>query len=551
MATTISGKLINGIGEPIKNCKITLKSISTSTTVIAHTTASQTPSAAGDYSLSVEPGKYKVTLCVDGFPPEYVGDIQVYKDSPNGTLNYFLGLPQDDDLRPDAIKHFEAMVDKVASQVAEVEKSKLAAEGSARSAAASADRASQITGLSTVTDAISMASVPLPDVWIPLNDGLQMLAGYGEEVKVGAVTVAKMVKHSRSTTAYYVDKGNNLKIANINEARFEKNGLLNEGQSTNLIVKSEDWLFFSHTPGGATEKKAEIITPLGTTGLVKSCISNLNSMNVSLIGDMPYLPSGASSFSFFFKIINANSGFFVYTNPSTANKIKINADGSLSNETPLLFKANIFKMKNGWFRLCGVFPPDSNRLSINLGMQGDEIAFWGIQVEPSSEATSYIATNGTQVTRGQDIPTIPYDKNACDDMSVAVEITAGAYIPPYSNWVIDFASNSNNERYAIVYNNSGQVFAYGFGLGAAVVDGFNLNQRSVVVAVWRASDKQISIYLNGKRGKVANGTQPPVIASHGLIRLMRTYDDVASNGNVRNLRIWHKALTEEQARAIR
>ncbi|WP_035607641.1 prophage tail fiber N-terminal domain-containing protein, partial [Edwardsiella tarda] len=134
MATTISGKLINGIGEPIKNCKITLKSISTSTTVIAHTTALQAPSAAGDYSMSVEPGKYRVTLSVDGFPPEYVGDIQVYKDSPSGTLNYFLGLPQDNDLRPDAIKHFEAMAAKVSAQSAEVEKNKAAAAESARAA---------------------------------------------------------------------------------------------------------------------------------------------------------------------------------------------------------------------------------------------------------------------------------------------------------------------------------------------------------------------------------------------------------------------------------
>ncbi|MGY0155280.1 prophage tail fiber N-terminal domain-containing protein [Edwardsiella tarda] len=539
MATTISGKLINGIGEPIKNCKITLKSISTSTTVIAHTTASQTPSAAGDYSMSVEPGKYKVTLGVDGFPPEYVGDIQVYKDSLDGTLNYFLGLPQDDDLRPDAIKHFEAMVDKVASQVAEVEKSKLAAEASARSAAASADRASQITGLSTVADAISMASVPLPDVWIPLNDGLQMLAGYGEEVKVGEIVVARMLKYDRAGVAYYTDKGGNLRRADANAPRFEKNGPLLEGQATNLISNS-----------------STITTKHQYTDTGKTVSSPMNDgSNVTIYAAENEGLTGSLRFG---SAIRAMSGL-TETRTSSCWVLSPDEDAEVNIECEDI-TALTFQVKAGiWTRVSctrsQVVAPGGYinffDVLIKYPRVGQKIAVWGGQLESSTAMTSYIHTTGTQLTRPQDSAAIPYYKNACEDMSVAVEITAGAYIPPYPNWIVDFASNSNNERYAICYDNSGKVFAYGFGLAAAVVDGFRLNQRSVVVAVWRASDKQVSIYLNGKRGQVANGTQSPVIASHGLIRLMRSYAGVASNGNVRNLRIWHKALTEEQARSIR
>ncbi|WP_447722859.1 prophage tail fiber N-terminal domain-containing protein [Edwardsiella tarda] len=130
----ITGILKDGMGKPIVNCKIMLKALRTSTTVIVHTVASQNPNEAGLYDMTVESGQYRVMLCADGYPPEYVGDIQVYKDSPSGTLNYFLGLPQDNDLRPDAIKHFEAMVAKVSAQSAEVEKNKAAAAESAREA---------------------------------------------------------------------------------------------------------------------------------------------------------------------------------------------------------------------------------------------------------------------------------------------------------------------------------------------------------------------------------------------------------------------------------
>ncbi|WP_370552974.1 prophage tail fiber N-terminal domain-containing protein [Edwardsiella tarda] len=539
MATTISGTLINGIGEPIKNCKITLKSISTSTTVIAHTTASQTPSAAGDYSMSVEPGKYKVTLCVDGFPPEYVGDIQVYKDSPNGTLNYFLGLPQDNDLRPDAIKHFEAMVDKVASQVAEVEKSKLAAEASARSAAASADRASQITGLSTVTDAISMASVPLPDVWIPLNDGLQMLAGYGEEVKVGEIVVARMLKYDRAGVAYYTDKGGNLRRADANAPRFEKNGLLLEGQATNLISNSSTITTkYQYTDTGKT-----VSTPMNDG-------SNAVIYTAEAEGSTGFLRFGSAIKTMSDLTETRTSSCWVLS-PDEDTDINIECEGK---------NAITFNVKAGvWTRISSTRTQavasggyiNFFDVLIKNPRIGQKIVVWGGQLESSTAMTSYIHTTGTQLTRPQDFATIPYYKNACEDMSVAVEITAGAYTPPYSNWIIDFASNSNNERYALSYNNSDEIYANGFGLGASGVSGFNLNERAVVVAVWRALDKKISIYLNGKRGQVSTGTQLPVVASHGLIRLMRSYAGVASNGNVRNLRIWHKALTEEQARAIR
>ncbi|WP_392439392.1 prophage tail fiber N-terminal domain-containing protein [Edwardsiella piscicida] len=130
----ITGILKNGMGKPITHCEIALKALRTSASVIVHTVASQSPGEAGLYDMAAEPGQYRVTLCVDGYPPEYVGDIQIYHDSPDGTLNYFLGLPQDGDLRPDVMKEFEVMVAKVSAQSAEVEKNRDATAESARAA---------------------------------------------------------------------------------------------------------------------------------------------------------------------------------------------------------------------------------------------------------------------------------------------------------------------------------------------------------------------------------------------------------------------------------
>ncbi|WP_282807843.1 prophage tail fiber N-terminal domain-containing protein [Hafnia alvei] len=134
MPTVISGILKDGMGKPIPNCTIELKALRTSTTVITKTIASQQPEKNGSYSMNVEAGKYSVTLCVEGYPPNRVGEIYVHSESVPGTLNYYLGLPTEGDLPPAAIQQFEAMVELVSQQAAQVEKDKAAAAKSAADA---------------------------------------------------------------------------------------------------------------------------------------------------------------------------------------------------------------------------------------------------------------------------------------------------------------------------------------------------------------------------------------------------------------------------------
>ncbi|MCF3349054.1 phage tail protein, partial [Escherichia coli] len=65
--------------------------------------------------------------------------------------------------------------------------------------------------------------------------------GY-KKVKIGdnVVQVAsdKQVNFSRASTATYINKSGELKTAEINEPRFEKEGLLIEGQRTNYMLNS-------------------------------------------------------------------------------------------------------------------------------------------------------------------------------------------------------------------------------------------------------------------------------------------------------------------------
>ncbi|EAQ5602283.1 shikimate transporter, partial [Salmonella enterica] len=122
---------------------IQLKACRTSTTVVVNTVASENPDDAGRYSMDVEQGQYAVTLLVEGYPPSHAGVITVYDDSKPGTLNDFLGAMTEDDVRPEALRRFEAMVEEVARQASEALRNATAAGQASEQAQTSAGQAAE------------------------------------------------------------------------------------------------------------------------------------------------------------------------------------------------------------------------------------------------------------------------------------------------------------------------------------------------------------------------------------------------------------------------
>ncbi|EJH0661092.1 prophage tail fiber N-terminal domain-containing protein [Escherichia coli] len=141
MTVKISGVLKDGTGKPVQNCTIVLKARRTSSTVVVNTVASENPDEAGRYSMDVEYGQYSVVLLAEGFPPSHAGTITVYEDSRPGTLNDFLGAMSEDDVRPEALRRFEMMVDEVARNTEAASQSAASARISETAAALSENAA--------------------------------------------------------------------------------------------------------------------------------------------------------------------------------------------------------------------------------------------------------------------------------------------------------------------------------------------------------------------------------------------------------------------------
>ncbi|HFW4230686.1 TPA: prophage tail fiber N-terminal domain-containing protein [Salmonella enterica subsp. enterica serovar Heidelberg] len=143
MPVLISGVLKDATGTPVQNCTIQLKACRTSTTVVVNTVASENPDDAGRYSMDVEQGQYTVTLLVEGYPPSHAGVITVYDDSKPGTLNDFLGAMTEDDVRPEALRYFESMVEEVARQSSEASRNATVAGQASEQAQTSAGQAAE------------------------------------------------------------------------------------------------------------------------------------------------------------------------------------------------------------------------------------------------------------------------------------------------------------------------------------------------------------------------------------------------------------------------
>ncbi|EBP9228909.1 hypothetical protein ATQ04_25120, partial [Salmonella enterica] len=107
----ISGTLQDGAGHPVADCNIILKALNTTNAVIMTTTAS-VGTNAGQYRIDALPGRYEVTLAVESWPPQKVGVINVYADSPDGSLNDFLTAVTGDYLMPDVMKQFEVLTEQ-------------------------------------------------------------------------------------------------------------------------------------------------------------------------------------------------------------------------------------------------------------------------------------------------------------------------------------------------------------------------------------------------------------------------------------------------------
>jgi hypothetical protein len=110
MATRLYGVLLDGLKKPIINATVVLLAKGNTITVLNGSEAIFKTDAQGAYNVTVQSGYYKVIIGAQGIEPYKAGEIAIYADSPEGSLNSYLVNWAEEDLTPEVIKQVKELV---------------------------------------------------------------------------------------------------------------------------------------------------------------------------------------------------------------------------------------------------------------------------------------------------------------------------------------------------------------------------------------------------------------------------------------------------------
>lgn len=216
---------------------------------------------------------------------------------------------------------------------------------------------------------------------MPLLNDLTMLRGVGS------------VAFARSTVGTYIDRYGILQTAAIDEARFESQGLLIEGASTNQATYSADLTNgdWDKTGGGGTSAAKDAT---GRDGVASSA-STLTADGVDGTCLQVYT------------VAEAEFTYSVALKRKTGTgTVEITIDGGAT-----WVDVTSFLSTTDWYRASVTQTLTNPEFGIRLVTSGDEVEVDTNQIEALPFASSYIATVGSAVTRTADICNVTINRN--------------------------------------------------------------------------------------------------------------------------------------------
>ena len=457
----------------------------------------------------------------------------------------------------------------------------------ALSAATRAEKAADRAEAAAEVTAEPCANIvpPLPDVWIPFNDSLDMIAGFSpgyKKIAIGddVVQVAsdKQVNFSRASTATYINKSGELKTAEINEPRFECDGLLIEGQRTNFFPNSTDpskWnkstsldvtetgtdsfgfnygRFVVQDSIVGTSKAHTIIGLYSSTGgvdtsgdekhvtiscRVKSEVDNIAVRILFEHYDGEVRTSiGAANLNLTTRIISKTG----QTSRVTARSVKDDATGWIFFEATL--KADTTENTVGGFVQ---YSPDTGQMVAS----GDYLDVTTPQIEAGTGASSFIVTGTAPVTRASDMVTVPIKNNLYNlPFTVLCEVHKNWYkTPNAAPRVFDTYRHQADAGIVMGFGSSGGYDGFPYcdigGSNRRINENAGLEKMLIGMRV--KSERSTCVVSNGKLSSETK-TKWEYIRSTATIRIggQTTAGLRHLFGHVRNFRLWHKELTDAQ-----
>ncbi|XAI98076.1 hypothetical protein P2_00166 [Escherichia phage YJin-2024a] len=417
-----------------------------------------------------------------------------------------------------------------------------------------------------------------PDVWIPFNDSLDMLAGFAPGYKqitvdddVITMPSDKVVNFKRATGATYINKSGVFTVAEVDEPRFEKEGLLIEGQRTNYFINSNTPESWNPNPGlSRSETKTDnrgfkyaTFTPgdyMGQTGAY-TIIAGLTPNKIPVVsGDHVVI-------SFRAKGVNLRIGArFDKGDPLTTSAVAfidldnmgISTSGSdanniivknVSKDGDWIVVEVVYKITDTSTDVRGVI----NMANKTGGAIFDDTSTADIsmpQIEVGSCASSFIITEGTPATRASDLVTIPIKNNLYNaPVSCLVEVNKNWDVAPNLAPRIFDISGFKTADDALVFGfrsatgNGRPYVQFGSIVSFPAVD----SERKLIAGFVRNTEGNFKVVSNGIFSTQTKSSWSSVNGAHTIrIGYNLANGERSLFGHIRNFRIWHKELTDRQ-----
>lgn len=414
---------------------------------------------------------------------------------------------------------------------------------------------------------------PFPDVWAPLNDDLRLLAGFAPYDKLtisGQVLelATKSVGFTRATTATYIDKSGVLQTADINEPRFEREGLLIEGQGTNSMLYSGDqnaawWpkARCTTTPGFAAPDGSNSATKLLPT-------SELGSHYISKT--LPVTTGGTYTLSYFVKAGEYTKCRLSFSGTLVPDGRSCDFDLVAGTMKPLgtTGAPTITPLSNGWYR-CSITSDvisENGTVNFNIwvldengntsGFSGDGVKgiyVWGAQLESNPVMTSYIPTTTAEVTRAQETLRIQPSGNigygVVGDLfnrTISFELSVDAFVPTAAGYfnLLAGVGVGNDIMLRIATATINSLRSSG-SISPNISVTYPFNRQVFTQTI--DTDNTLTAYFNGQKGVRTGAPAAP----NGVPTSINVSSQSQLVYHIRNFRIWHRLLTPNQINGLR
>jgi hypothetical protein len=262
----------------------------------------------------------------------------------------------------------------------------------------------------------------------------------------------------------------------------ESQGLLVEGASTNLALRSEDLIAAAWSASGtATATADQAVSPDGNTTADRLQINATSGGAFNYRSQTVTLPASSVTVSTWIKGVSGSGNLYLFGTPDAVSYGRVNC---LYVSTAWTRCTGSFTgTAAGWFMGIGTDLRDASQSAT----VANDVYVWGYQVEAQPFATSYIPTTGTSASRAADVVSV------ANPFKTADTVFGAAYTAtPEGTWVTGtqrllliagggFASNNtvnwwvdafNRPAMDIVDSAAGDLFMNGTALTGAVTHRF-------------------------------------------------------------------------------